>query len=309
MPPVKYDMGYIRSAEYDSIPQLLSVYINSKTYFFQLETYHLNQHINNIKTIPKCHNHKVFHIVQYTEKTPETNMRINDKKIMIKPGSIVMLPPDVPHSFQSTGNDAYYSEITFSMATTDGEYLSTCKFADLFKIWSGIEYQHIDYVFTPSEILRHALQRHFQIVGQKLQNDSSNLFPTISAIAEMLLFLMGHMTGIEPDADSRLVRARNYIENNYLKRLSLKSIAKHAGMSHEHFCKQFKREFGLPPLQYRQQLRINAAIQLLSVSELQVTEIAERLGFSDIYAFSRAFKNHTGTSPARFRHSGTIENK
>jgi AraC-like DNA-binding protein len=293
----KHDFGYIRSTIQEHIPQLLSVNLPGKPYFFQLETFHLHEFIKETRVSPKCHSHKVFHIVQYTDDSPETNMRINNELTSTSPGSIVMLPPEVPHVFQPTGASACYDEITFSMVDADGEPLSDYEFSDLFKIWSGLEYQQVDYAFTPSGILCHALQRHYQAIGQKLQNSGANLFPALSAIAEMMFSLMEHMTGIKTNADPRLLRAQTYIENNYLNKISLKSIARQAAMSHEHFCKQFKKEFGLAPLQYRQQLRMNAAEKLLSISELQITEIADRLGFSDIYAFSRAFKNHTGVSP------------
>jgi AraC family transcriptional regulator, transcriptional activator of pobA len=43
------------------------------------------------------------------------------------------------------------------------------------------------------------------------------------------------------------------------------------------------------------------AVRLLRFSDLQVKEIADRLGFSDQFAFSKAFKRQRGEAPADFR--------
>ena len=52
---------------------------------------------------------------------------------------------------------------------------------------------------------------------------------------------------------------------------------------------------------YYRNRRIEAAKLLLNEGKLQVGEIAELLNFSNIYHFSRAFKDHCGISPNRYR--------
>ena len=73
------------------------------------------------------------------------------------------------------------------------------------------------------------------------------------------------------------------------------------GMSTGNFQRRFKQEMGMPPKQYALHLRMEEAKKLLQSSELSIPEIAVKCGFSDRYAFSKAFKKYSGCSPGAFR--------
>lgn len=85
---------------------------------------------------------------------------------------------------------------------------------------------------------------------------------------------------------------------------SLESIAHHHGYSPGHLTRIFKTVFGVTPQVYRVQHRIRLAQQLLKESSLSVSEIADHLGYSDVFFFSRQFKTYTGLSPRHFRDTG-----
>ena len=73
------------------------------------------------------------------------------------------------------------------------------------------------------------------------------------------------------------------------------------GMSSSNFQRCFKRETGFSPKHYAMELRLeNARSQLLSSND-SIPQIAASQGFSDRYAFSKAFKKYTGSSPAQYR--------
>lgn len=82
---------------------------------------------------------------------------------------------------------------------------------------------------------------------------------------------------------------------------SVAELADRVGVTPDHFTRLFRETLGVVPLAYIITARIDRARQLLLESSLSVTEIAAALGYSDVYFFSRQFKQRTGTSPARFR--------
>jgi transcriptional regulator GlxA family with amidase domain len=58
---------------------------------------------------------------------------------------------------------------------------------------------------------------------------------------------------------------------------------------------------GVRPLHYLQDLRIEAAKQLLENSDMQIDEILYEVGYEDLSSFSRLFQQRTGLTPSGYR--------
>lgn len=82
--------------------------------------------------------------------------------------------------------------------------------------------------------------------------------------------------------------------------LDVKEIAGRAGMSEPHFRKIFRAITGQSPKKFYDRLRFAEASALLGKG-MTVAEIADRLGFSSPFHFSRQFKKEVGQSPIHFR--------
>ncbi len=67
--------------------------------------------------------------------------------------------------------------------------------------------------------------------------------------------------------------------------------------------RQFKRATGVTPHDYLIALRVAAARQMLAESPTAIKEIARRLGYQDVFYFSRQFRAMAGVSPAAYRRS------
>ena len=76
------------------------------------------------------------------------------------------------------------------------------------------------------------------------------------------------------------------------------------GQSYFHQARLFKRIYGITPNQYITMLRIERIRMLLAETDLSITAIATRLGYTDLAYFSRFFTKHIGQSPSRYRRSG-----
>lgn len=83
--------------------------------------------------------------------------------------------------------------------------------------------------------------------------------------------------------------------------LRLAAIARKVHVSEQHLCRLFKRSLGESPLHCAQLLRLEQAGTLLDCTELSVAEVAERLGYSSQFHFSRSFKQGYGLSPSAYR--------
>ena len=85
------------------------------------------------------------------------------------------------------------------------------------------------------------------------------------------------------------------------EQISLEKLAKLVRLSPHHFCRAFKKSFGIPPHQYVVHLRIERAKLLLTNTAISVTEIASSLGYSQTSTFSAAFRRTTGRTATEFR--------
>jgi len=98
-------------------------------------------------------------------------------------------------------------------------------------------------------------------------------------------------------------RARQWLERDFRNGVGVLEAARACGIRYEHLSRLFRRYHGMSASQYLTELRMTHAADLLVENSLSVTETAERSGYADAFAFSKAFKRHFGVSPSQFGRS------
>mgnify|MGYP000047083594 len=104
-------------------------------------------------------------------------------------------------------------------------------------------------------------------------------------------------------ADHIVSSVQAYISAHYGEQLSLDQLAQQFYLSSSYLSRLFKRETGTTLTTYLQNVRIEAAKNLLRTTALKSYEVAERVGINDPVYFSRIFKKITGLKPKDYRHS------
>jgi AraC-like DNA-binding protein len=97
-----------------------------------------------------------------------------------------------------------------------------------------------------------------------------------------------------------LARVRALLADRLADNLSLQELALEAGLSPYHMNRMFRQAFGLPPIAWRNQLRVVAARKLLAQG-LGPAEVALRVGFADQAHLTRAFRRALGITPAAYQ--------
>lgn len=100
-----------------------------------------------------------------------------------------------------------------------------------------------------------------------------------------------------------LSRVREMLHEHRTERLMLTDLARCAGRHPVQISRAFHRYFGCTIGAYVRQVRIARAQRLLSVGEMNITEIALECGFSDQSHFTTQFRRLTGMPPRKFRDS------
>ena len=78
--------------------------------------------------------------------------------------------------------------------------------------------------------------------------------------------------------------------------------ASYVFLSQGYFTRAFRDEFGISPMNYLMQIRIEAACRLLTQKEIKVSGIATSVGFSSPQRFNVAFRKQKGMTPMEYRH-------
>ena len=107
---------------------------------------------------------------------------------------------------------------------------------------------------------------------------------------------------LKEDVQSHWIKvAIEYIGKNYMNQIALSDIARETRLSESHLSSLFKAETGINFLQYLNEVRINAAIRLLSSSSMNVSEIARSTGFPNPGYFTKIFRRFMGKTPTEYR--------
>lgn len=91
------------------------------------------------------------------------------------------------------------------------------------------------------------------------------------------------------------------LEDRLDQPLDLAALARELGVAYGAFRKGFARVLGVPPARYRQMRRIDRAKALLAEPGATLATVAGRLGYCDVYFFSRQFRLVTGRTPGFWR--------
>ena len=96
-----------------------------------------------------------------------------------------------------------------------------------------------------------------------------------------------------------------YLEEHYSEKFDLNGIALKSFFSKGYLCRVFKESTGMTMSEYVQKLRINEACSLILRSDIKLTDVAYKVGFSDYKAYIATFKKITGKTPHQYRAENT----
>lgn len=104
---------------------------------------------------------------------------------------------------------------------------------------------------------------------------------------------------VRNDDYAAVYKAILYIQENFSKNISRKTLSTLTGLTQRTLCDYFKNVTGMTTNQYVLTFRLSVAKSLL-LKNIPTAEVAEKTGFDNYSNFSRTFKNHVGLSPKQY---------
>ena len=120
-------------------------------------------------------------------------------------------------------------------------------------------------------------------------------------VARNILSLLNSITERSPKEVPIVNRVKSLMQDHLQDDLSVKEISERLGMSMYYMCHLFKRETGITIVDYKKELKIIKAKDLLVNTDKRITDIAQECGFGGDSYFCKVFLEHELLSPTQYR--------
>ena len=154
----------------------------------------------------------------------------------------------------------------------------------------------------------YAIMRKFEIDAKKSKIRTLRAY---SAIYEILDVISQTLTFREEKIQKSTgylltEKVKDFIVKNFDKELTMEELSKRFFISKSHLGHSFKREYGVSPIRFMIETRIEQAKVLLLCTDKNITEISSEIGFSNSNYFTFYFTKQVGVSPSEFRNNKSV---
>lgn len=233
---------------------------------------------------------------------------VGDSICDYRPGDLVLLGPNLPHSYRSWPADSRGSRRHRAIVI---QFRQEC-FGDRFfvlpemrPIAQMFQRSAVGLAFGETETGKRVVTRLRKLPSLSPAERMISLLSALlelagesgaSAISTQTLVPLCHV-----EDERRIDRICSYLHQRFDKEVDFLQLARTVNLSQAALCRFFRRATGRTMTTYVNQLRVGAATQLLMNSDLSVLEIGFRVGFGNYSNFNRQFKSLKGVTPLAVR--------
>lgn len=217
---------------------------------------------------------------------------LEEKKFRLAPGDLVVVNPGTLHEERS---DAKAPLRLIFLAIRDFAVPGLpagCLSQEKYRVLSCGEYQYKMDIY----------------LRELLQETSSQIefYQEISqGLVSALLVLVMRLIRINPEDEAALSqecqKIKEYLDQNFTSPITLDSLSETVYISKHYLSHLFKEQTGVSPIKYLTSKRMEKACELLSETELPVSEVSKAVGYENPLYFSQVFKRVYGISPVKYR--------
>lgn len=259
------------------------------------------------QSMQRQHYHDTYEIYLVIEG--EKNLFLDDKKYLLKKGSLFVVEPFILH-MTTCADSVYCKRYIINLSPRELSPMLTKEETEiLFERFSScvlyLDASKLQFVINCFEEIHRYKNLKNKLSNKLMQMEIVHLVDFIcrKQSTQKAITLKNPTKKIE----TPVMKALYYINMNYTKHISLDFISEYANMSKSNFCLAFKKAVGDTFINYLNTLRTSNVHKLLLTTDFSLTEIAARTGFSSVDYLTRTFKKLHGISPSEMRKNNKIE--
>ena len=245
------------------------------------------------------HEHDHFELVYL--KRGGADFETSEETVSLSPHSIVIIKPHQLHKFTVTSRGCEFLVLNFTINITDNLPRNIAEITDIINELQ--QRPHIVLTPGPKNAVLNALKR---TMWARQNREKWDDFLAYLLLMELLVYLSREILSSsgfsgEKGINDAMMRARDYILENYNTHISLNELANHVFLSESYLSHCFKARFGISPKNFILQVRINRAKELLASTDMKINDIALNVGFLSQQRFNDAFKRLENLTPLKYR--------
>ncbi len=260
--------------------------------------------VSQAKSMPFHHYHNNYEI--YYLLSGERYYFIKDKIYHVQKGDLILINTNDLHRTTNVHNPKYERIVLNFTKNFISGYNNHIKGIDLFECFE--QKTNILKVQLQSQ---HFLETLFFKMIREYQDKDKGYYTYLKILTiELLLFINRNNDRVNDynfnyvsPAHKIISEIATYINQNYADKITLDFIAKNFFISPCYFSRTFKKITGFTFIEYLNGIRIKESQKLLRESNLNITEIAIKVGFTSSTHYGRVFKYITGVSPLTYKKS------
>lgn len=232
-------------------------------------------------------------------------LNFNGKDHKCSTGDFVLLRPGISHSFRGIENELSQPHVHFDVTHAADSYRIPISFKDIdafsdderSRIREDVFGSYADEPFVFFSDMQKAMAVFYEIIDS--QKSELRRKAKLTELIDMLISdNFGDLFGKKGKSFAIEEQIKDFIDAGQGMSLCLDDFAKQFNYNKFYLERCFKESFGVGLIAYRNRKRIELAREMLV--DDTVSAVSEKLGFSSIYVFSRAFKNYFGYSPTEY---------
>lgn len=228
---------------------------------------------------------------------------IGDMTEPITEGEVILIPPSIPHVWNfnpdTTDSNGCITNVTLLFENHTLEELAT--------ILPELK-ECVDKILSQKDALSYSSEVSDKIAAilysMRVESDAKR----IPHIMELLTIIadtgstreVGH-NNVRNRIMQRLENIRTFCSCNHMRDISLDEIAALIGMNKSAFCTFMKRQTGKTFSEYRNNVRLQHAVERIKFSDDNISDIAYSVGFANVTYFNRLFRAKYGCTPKSMR--------
>jgi len=221
--------------------------------------------------------------------------------------SLILVGPNLPHNWISDikkGEQIALRDkvINFSQTVIDGFAGAFPELQELEAFWDRAQFGIEFYLGEQTEKVAGLIDEISKATGFRKLTLFLTTLEILSSLKNYRVLASRAYVPVKDEKElDRLNSVVTYIMDNYDNQLTQEQVAAHTNMTPSYFSKYFKKATGQRFIEFVNSLRINRACELLSHSQLPVTEICFQVGFNNIANFNRRFITLKQMRPSEYR--------